>query len=159
MIGSAFASINREKAIVYMNQVLGEIEGLSAVHCCANTDWSLVLNSDIDVLNFDAFGYSDHFLLYAGEVIDFLNKGGILAWGIVPTNKEDLERESATSLMIRLENAMKKLSEKGISMDKITESSIITPSCGLGPSTVECAERALSMLKQISGRMREKYGY
>ncbi len=158
MIGSAFASIDRNRAIAHMNEVLEGIEGIKAIHCCANTDWSLVLETNIDVLNFDAYGYSENLFLYSDKVIEFIKNGGIIAWGIVPTFEEDLERESADSLTLRLEDKMKTLSKKGISIDEIINSSIITPSCGLGPSTVSAAEKALPILRKISDNMRDKYG-
>jgi methionine synthase II (cobalamin-independent) len=158
MIGSAFVSIDRRKAIDHMNEVLSGIEGIKAIHCCANTDWSLVLETDIEVLNFDAYGYADNLFLYGDKVIEFLEKGGMIAWGMVPTMEEDLDKESVDSLTERLENNMKTLVEKGISMDGILRSSIITPSCGLGPSTVRGAEKALPMLREVSIKMREKYG-
>ena len=85
MIGSAFISITREKAIEYMNEVLGDIEGIKAIHCCGNTDWSLVLKTNIEVLNFDAYNYADNLFLYSEKVIEFLEKAqenGNL--GIVP---------------------------------------------------------------------------
>ncbi len=158
MIGSAFVNIDREKAIAHMNEVLSGIEGIKAIHCCANTDWSLVLETDIEVLNFDAYGYADNLFLYGEKVLEFLERGGIIAWGIVPTMEEDLDKESADSLTERLENNMKTLSEKGVSFDDILRSSIITPSCGLGPSTVRGAEKAMPMLREVSIKMREKYG-
>jgi hypothetical protein len=158
MIGSAFASIDRNKAISHMNEVLEAIQGLKAIHCCANTDWSLVLDTKIEVLNFDAYGYADNLFLYSDKVIEFIRKGGIIAWGIVPTFEEDLGRENADTLTMRLEGNMRTLSEKGISMDEILDSSIITPSCGLGPSTVSAADAALPILREVSVKMREKYG-
>lgn len=158
MVGSAFVSIDREKAIDYMNEILSGIEGIKAIHCCANTDWSLVLETEIEVLNFDAYEYTDNLFLYSEKVIEFLKRGGIIAWGIVPTMEEDINKESADSLTERLENNMKTLAEKGVSMDDLFRSSIITPSCGLGPSTVSGAEKALPMLREVSKKMREKYG-
>ncbi|UCG70219.1 MAG: methionine synthase [Thermoplasmata archaeon] len=159
MVGSAFVSIQRENAIEHMNEVLSGIEGIKAIHCCANTDWSLVLDTDIEVLNFDAYEYADNLFLYSDKVIEFLERGGIIAWGIVPTNEEDLEKESVDSLTKRLENNIMTLAEKGISKDVILRSSIITPSCGLGPTTVKAAERALPVLREVSIRMREKHGF
>ncbi|MEE9151493.1 MAG: methionine synthase [Thermoplasmata archaeon] len=158
MIGSAFVSIDREKAIDHMNEVLSGIKGIKAIHCCGNTDWGLVLETDIDVLNFDAYGYADNLFLYSANVIEFLEKGGMIAWGIVPTNEEDLNKESADSLIERLENNMKTLAEKGISMDDILQSSLITPSCGLGPISISGAEKALPILREVSRKIRDKYG-
>ncbi len=157
MIGSAFVSLSKEKTIEHINEVLSGIEGTKAIHCCANTDWSIVLSCDIDVLSFDAFGYSDSILLYPEEVMGFIKRGGTLAWGIVPTSEENMEGQSVASLTERLEGNMRALEDKGISFESILESSLITPSCGLGPATSEYANRAFSVLKQVSERIREKY--
>jgi methionine synthase II (cobalamin-independent) len=157
MIGSAFISLSKEKTIEHINEVLSGIEGTKAIHCCANTDWSIVLSCDIDVLSFDAFGYSDSILLYPEEVSGFIEKGGTLAWGIVPTSQENMEGQSVASLTEKLEGSMRALAEKGISFDKILECSLITPSCGLGPASQEYAKRALPALKEVSSKIREKY--
>jgi methionine synthase II (cobalamin-independent) len=158
MIGSAFVSLSKEKTVEHINEVLSGIEGTKAIHCCANTDWEMVLSCNIDVLSFDAFGYSESLFLYPEEVMGFIEKGGTLAWGIVPTSEEDMQGETADSLVGRLERNMGTLSEKGISMEKILSSSLITPSCGLGPASAEYAKHALPVLKKVSEKMREKHG-
>lgn len=158
MIGSAFISIDHDKAIEYMNEVLSGIDGIKAIHCCGNTDWSLVLKTNIDVINFDAYNYSDNLFLYADDVIALLRRGGIIAWGIIPTNEEDLGKENVDSLTEKLVKDMEILAMKGIEMEDLLRSSIITPSCGLGPATVDCANSALPLLRDVSKKMREKYG-
>jgi hypothetical protein len=158
MIGSAFVSLSKEKTIEHINEVLSGIEGVKAIHCCANTDWVMVLQCKLDVLSFDAYGYSESLFLYTEQVMEFIEKGGTIAWGIVPTNDEDLNHETADSLLVRLEKNMKTLSDKGISMDKILTSSLITPSCGLGPASVDSAKKALPMLCEVSQKIREKHG-
>lgn len=156
MIGSAFVSLSKEKTIEHINEVLSGIEGVKAIHCCANTDWAMVLQCNIDVLSFDAYGYSESLFLYPEQVKDFIEKGGTIAWGIVPTNDEDLNRENADSLLTRLEKNMETLSDKGISMDKILTSSLLTPSCGLGPASVDSAKKAFPMLCEVSQKIRDK---
>jgi methionine synthase II (cobalamin-independent) len=159
MIGSAFISITKEKAVAYMNEVLGAMKGRKAIHCCANTDWGLVAECAIDVLSFDAYEYADTLFLYSDDVIRFIERGGMIAWGIVPNNEKLLATESVERLVSRLEGIMKRLSDRGISMDEILSSSLFTPSCGLGPTTVSCAEEALPILVKVSDKMREKHGF
>jgi hypothetical protein len=159
MIGSAFISITKENAVTHMNEVLKSMSDMKAIHCCANTDWGLVAQCEIDILSFDAYEFSDSLFLYSNDVIKFIENGGMIAWGIVPNNEESLEQENVESLISRLEGVMKSLSDRGISMDDILSSSLITPACGLGPTTVSCAGEALPILREISEKMREKHGF
>ncbi len=155
--GSAYVSLSREQAITLMDDVLGGIHGIKGVHCCGNTDWSLLLATAIDILNLDAYGYAETLALYAGEVKAFLNRGGIIAWGIVPAG-EAIHSETPESLLLRLEQAMQLLVPKGISLDKIVESSLITPSCGTGSLFENTAEKVLATTAEVSRLAREKYG-
>ena len=52
-----------------------------------NTDWSLLLKSDIDVLNFDAYGFFDRLFLYKDDLVNFMNRGKHGIGGIVPRGK------------------------------------------------------------------------
>ena len=56
--------------------------GVTGIHVCANTDWSMLLDSSLDIINFDAYVYMDSIGLYAESLAEFLDRGGYLAWGI-----------------------------------------------------------------------------
>jgi methionine synthase II (cobalamin-independent) len=155
--GSAFISLSREQAIDMLDEVFQAIrqEGaMSGVHCCANTDWSVLMATSVEILNLDAYGYLENLALYPAELRHFLDRGGIIAWGIIPNNNDVLEA-TAESLAGRLYRGMKLIQEKAagrgvqISIDELAERSLITTSCGLGPATIAMAEKALDTLVQI----------
>jgi hypothetical protein len=73
--GSAFSGLNREEVIVSLNECFDAVSGLKGVHCCGNTDWSLLLSTDLDILSFDAYGYLETLALYPKELRKFLEKG------------------------------------------------------------------------------------
>ena len=61
--GSAFISLSREQAVSMLDEVFAAIhaeEALAGVHCCANTDWSVLLETQVDILNLDAYGYLEN---------------------------------------------------------------------------------------------------
>jgi hypothetical protein len=155
--GSAYVSLSREQAIALMEEVLSALQGIKGVHCCGNTDWSLLLATSIDILNFDAYGYAETLALYATEVKGFLDRGGIIAWGIVPAS-DTVNSETASGLLDRLGQAMQLLVDKGISLDQLVQASLITPSCGTGSLSQETAEKVLSMTTEVSRLAQEKYG-
>jgi hypothetical protein len=85
---SELISISKEEILACLREVVDAIHtdgGLAGIHVCANTDWSLVLESGADIVNFDAYAYFDRFILYGDPIREFLAAGGMLAWGIVPT--------------------------------------------------------------------------
>ncbi len=45
--GSAFVPLSREKVVSLLEEVFGGISGLKGVHCCGNTDWSVLLGTSL----------------------------------------------------------------------------------------------------------------
>jgi methionine synthase II (cobalamin-independent) len=151
--GSAFSGLNREEVIQSLNECFHAIKGLKGVHCCGNTDWSLLLATDLDILNFDAYGYLETLSLYPKELRTFLERGGILAWGIVPTS-EAILKEDAQSLVERFKQGVGILSKKGID-PILLQRAILTPSCGTASLPVPLAERVCRVTAEVSERLRE----
>jgi methionine synthase II (cobalamin-independent) len=149
--GSAYINLSREQVIAGLDEAFAAIHtegGTAAVHCCANTDWSVLLGTTVDVLNLDAFGYLENLALYPAELRAFLDRGGAVAWGIIP-NTETIFSHSPAQLAERLRVGLALISQKAkargisITVEELASASLITPSCGLGPATVEVAEAAL----------------
>jgi methionine synthase II (cobalamin-independent) len=151
--GSAFSGLNREEVIVSLNECFNAVNGLTGVHCCGNTDWSLLLSTDLDILSFDAYGYLETLALYPKELSKFLERGGLLAWGIVPTSGA-IEKEDSKSLVERFRIGVNTLSEKGIDAT-LLQRAIITPSCGTASLPIPLAERVCQVTSEVSKRLRE----
>jgi methionine synthase II (cobalamin-independent) len=156
-VGSAFVSTSKEQVVTLFEEVLGGISGLKAIHCCGNTDWSVVLQTSLDILSFDAYNYGETLALYPDEVKSFLNRGGVIAWGIVPNEEQTLAKETESSLQDRLEAAMGSLAKKRISIDSIKSQCLITPSCGLGSLSAVAAQKALQLVAAVSADFRKKH--
>ncbi|UCG82188.1 MAG: methionine synthase [Dehalococcoidia bacterium] len=156
-LGSAFVSIPREQVIALLEETLGGINGLKAIHCCGNTDWSLILQTSIDILSFDAYSYGESLSLYPSEVKEFLERGGVIAWGIVPNEEPVLPGESESSLLDNLEDKMGLLAKKGIDPDLIRSRCLITPSCSLASLSADEAGKALELTAAVSAGFRQIY--
>ena len=156
---SAFISISREDVSRVLSEVIDAIHqagGLAGVHVCANTDWSLILDSAADILSFDAYGFFDRLALYEASLKTFFDQGRILAWGIVPTsNSQDIARETASSLVAKWESQASRLEALGIERTKILAQSLITPSCGTGSLTPDQAIKVLEMTREVSQTLRQ----
>ncbi|UNC90667.1 uroporphyrinogen decarboxylase/cobalamine-independent methonine synthase family protein [Candidatus Contubernalis alkaliaceticus] len=129
-------------------------EGAAAgIHACCIADWSVLLASEPDIINLDAYNYFTSLLTVRDELNEFLKKGGYIAWGIVPVN-DILYQETADSLLKRLNEILKKLINRGVEESLLYKQMIITPCCGTGLYLRENAERAYSLTAEISGRMK-----
>ena len=157
---SEFTSISNQEIRQCFEEVFDAVHlegGLAGVHICANTDWSLVLESSADIVSFDAYGYFDRFILYPEQIKMFLDAGKILAWGIVPTlDPEQLERETAASLLARWDEKVGQLESLGIDQQKLKAQSLITPSCGAGSLSVDQAKKVLDLTREISQEIRRR---
>lgn len=155
--GSAFVALEREPAVALIEEVLAGIEGLKGVHCCGNTDWSLLLSTTMDILSLDAYNYAETLALYPDEVDAFLHRGGMIAWGIVPAGEQALE-ETVDSLVERFHGALSLLVDKGLHRDDLLEAALIMPSCGCGSLKVGTAERVMALTAGVAKALQERYG-
>lgn len=154
--GTAFCSLSRETVVSMLDEVFSVVHGLSGVHCCGNTDWSLLLQTSVDVLNFDAFEYVENLLLYHDDLYRFLERGGYLAWGIVPTSQEILQ-ESPKSLFQKFTSHVDSLENMGFSRETLLAQSFITPSCGCGSLPVSWSTKILRLTAELSSMIRQYY--
>ncbi len=155
--GSAFVALDRQPVLELLEEVLAGIEGLKGVHCCGNTDWSLLLSTTVDILSLDAYNYAETLALYPDEVGAFLQRGGLIAWGIVPAGDQALA-ERVDSLVERFHRALDLLVVKGLHRDDLLRAALIMPSCGCGSLKVETAERVLHLTNGVARALRERYG-
>ncbi|MFH1484993.1 MAG: hypothetical protein ABIH46_02885 [Chloroflexota bacterium] len=157
LYGSAFAALNRGDILRCLNEVAEASHGLTYVHCCANTDWTILMESKAHIISFDAYGYAETLALYPQETQAFLERGGMLAWGIVPTADEKVATESADTLIERLERAMQAMAERGVDRQLLLNSALVTPSCGTGAMSVAAAEKVYRLTRQVSAAFKMKY--
>ncbi|MDP3013802.1 MAG: hypothetical protein Q8M92_06125 [Candidatus Subteraquimicrobiales bacterium] len=155
--GSAFISLGREQCISSLSEVVSACSGLTGVHCCGRTDWTLFSECGVDIISFDAYKYIDNLALYPVQVKEFLDRGGILAWGIVPSTLPAIERVDVDILAKKFEECVQLLEKKGIDRETLIENALITPSCGVTSLPVELAEKAYQLTKALSERLRKRY--
>lgn len=153
--GSAFSPIERHEVINLLSEVIQYVrEHTSAsigIHCCGNTDWSMIIESGPDIINFDAYSFMEYFLLYPKELMQFLDNGGSIAWGIVPT-ADFTGKETVDGLYDKLEQGLNTIQKWGIPKETIAKQSLLTPACGMGSMEPGAAEKVLDLLSSISER-------
>lgn len=156
--GSVGMQLTREQVVANLEETFAGIKGIKGTHCCGNTDWSILLQTSVDIISFDTYNYAESLAIYPQETKRFLDRGGCIAWGIIPSEAALVAKETVGSLRDRLEAALELFTAKGIPQRQLLEQGMITPACGLGPIGSEAAaERALHLTAELSKEIRRKY--
>ena len=158
--GSAFSTLTADTVIETMRSasdvVRADGPALIGCHVCGNTDWAMLMDMGIDIVNFDAFEIMELFSLYPTQLRAFLEKGGLVAWGIVPSQGFSTDLK-AKSLVDKMAAGFSNLDKKGVPVELLASRSLITTSCGLGTLSVEMAKAATDMLSCVSTELRVRY--
>lgn len=135
------------------------IERPRGIHLCGNPDWDFLLSLDLDVLSLDIYSNGEIFSAYAGSIRSFLDRGGVLVWGLVPTNFEPLGMENRESLEARLTAIWDRLTAKGIDRNFLLSRSLLSPAtcCLVNPDKEKSVEKAFGLVRELSRCFREKY--
>ncbi len=147
---SGYIGVSNEEALRLLQdtvEAIGLAGGISGIHCCGNTDWPLVMRSGTDIVSFDAYDYIDTLAIYGEELRQFLDKGGMLAWGIVPTS-ESIHDENPESIKIRFDRSMATVTTI-IPEALVYDRTLLTPSCGTGSLTMDEALKVFQLLMTL----------
>ncbi|MEJ5365996.1 MAG: hypothetical protein WHS86_12905 [Desulfosoma sp.] len=158
-IFSALSGYNHLTARSDMEDFFAKIDRPRGIHLCGNPDWDFLLNLDLDVLSLDMYSNGEIFVSYAGAIRRFLDRGGILIWGMVPPNVEPFEAESVDSLETRLLGLWHTLARKGIDTEELVAQSLLSPAtcCLVNPDGTRTVEKAFEAIRVLSRRLRERF--
>lgn len=158
---SAFITISKDDVVSVIKEISDIIKAngaLSAIHCCGKCDWSVPIESEVDIINLDGYFFAQNLSLFSEELKPFIKNSGIIAWGIVPTlDKDALEAADIDVMVSKFDEAIGYLTKKGIDEKMLLSASMVTPSCGAGSLSVELAQKAMDLTKELSQKLQEKY--
>jgi hypothetical protein len=156
---SALSGYDSAKARTDLEYFFSLTERPCGIHLCGNPDWDFLLGLALDVLSLDVYSNGEIFSSYVGSIRKFLDRGGVLVWGIVPTNFEPFEQESVDTLELRLVDLWETLGKKGIDLDFLLSRSLLSPAtcCLVNPDGEKTVEKAFKVIKALSARLRERY--
>ena len=156
---SAFVGITKEMVTEAVDEVVAAIQeagGLAGIHICANGDWSPALESKTDIISFDAYFYFDNFILYREQLKKYLERGGILAWGIVPTSEPDVIAGTTSEELFSLwKSQVDSIAGFGFLPKQLMRQTLIAPSCGTGSLSLDLAIKVITLTQEVSTMARE----
>jgi hypothetical protein len=149
-------ALNRETIIEDLNFIISAIQSekaLAGIHSCEAVDWSLLIESQVQILSLDAFRFGSSLIPYSAQLSQFLERGGVIAWGIVPT-LDDPFHESVESLIERLNTLWDNIFSNGPSRELVLSNSMITPACGTGLLTQDWTRYIYRLTAALSQQLR-----
>jgi len=161
----------------YHNFIEG-LEGPKGLHLCAEVNLPYLLELGVEILSFDAYQIGFMPKEYAGSVAEFIKNGGIISWGIIPTESTVLATQTPETLAATLSDYWEVISESaGLSLHQIAMQALVAPArCCLSDTgqvtqgskmAGECpvssieeglVEKAFAFLPELSRILRDKYG-
>ena len=158
-IFSALSGYGDVAARTDMEHFFSLIERPRGIHLCGNPDWDFLLGLDLDILSLDVYSNGEVFISYAPSIKKFLDREGMLVWGIVPTNTEPFAKETSASLEHRLITMWSLLEKKGIDLELLTARSMLSPAtcCLVNPDAEKTVEKAFTLVKDLSLKLKERH--
>lgn len=154
---SPFCPVGWNDAAAVLELVLSNIRGCRGILTSGPVDWTVLLQTSVEWVHFNAYQYSQALLDSVEKLTRFLQRPGLLAWGIVPTGVGELARETLETLTERIEHILDRLVAAGIAREQILQAMLISTTTGLAHLSIPHAEKALALCAGISAYLREKY--
>jgi hypothetical protein len=142
-----------DTAIDLISAALAAIEprAVSGLHCCAGADWASLLAAGPQVLAIPVAPSVAH---GAGYLHQFLGRGGVIAWGAVPTSGPI--PVNADRPWRHLSELWCQLVQRGCDQMQLRQQCIVTPECGLGTHSQQVAERVHRIATEVGHRVHDQ---
>jgi hypothetical protein len=175
---SGFSGYNEQHAREDYHKFVEGLECPKGLHLCAEVNLPYLLELGVEILSFDAYQIGFMPREYAGSVAEFIKSGGVISWGIIPTESTVLATQTPETLAATLSSYWEVVSENtGLSLNQIAKQALVAPArCCLsdlgqvnaeGKTVSEChvssieeglVEKAFAFLPELSQILRDKYG-
>lgn len=128
-----------------------EPAAVTGVHCCGEADWKAILMAGPQVLSLPVGAGAT---VASGAIASFLERGGWIAWGAVPTSAPIGELDGI--YWKTLSSQWCELVRNGVDPVLVRHRSLITPHCGLATHGVAQAEHVLGLSGRVAASLQEQ---
>lgn len=143
--------LDREAATDLLSGALASTGCVAGVHVCGAGDLRLALSAGPEIVHFDvhALSFEDSIALAR-----FLDGGGWVAWGAVPTHGPIGEHPAP--LWKSLLDVWCELTRRGCDPVLLRTQGIVAPACGLAGHGPSQAERAMLLARELGNRVHDQ---
>ncbi|MET0903243.1 MAG: hypothetical protein ABWZ52_08380, partial [Acidimicrobiales bacterium] len=139
---------NRTIDLVSSTLATLEPHAMTGIHCCGLADWPVVLQAGAQILSLPLDSGA---VEQSGALGAFLEGGGHIAWGAVPTSGPI--GSTPERVWQHLSAEWCALTQGGCDPVLLREQSIITPACGLALHGEAQADQVLGLTNQVARRL------
>jgi hypothetical protein len=142
-----------DQAIDLLSTAMAILEPVATVgvHCCADADVASLLAAGPAMLSIPL---QSRLVDVAGYLCRFLDAGGRIAWGAVPTDGPITTTSERPWRL--LSEVWCELVHRGCDPVVLRERSLITPACGLGLHSTPVADSVVRLTREIGRRVNEQ---
>ncbi len=135
------------------------IERPRGIHLCGNPDWDFLFGFDMDIASIDIHTNQKVIPLYGNSIKNYIERGGIIVWGVVPTNYEPFKNENLDSLKELLRKIWDIVIKAGVDREQLLAQSLLSPAtcCLINKDKDKTVNEAFEVLKRLSNELREEY--
>jgi hypothetical protein len=147
--------ISQERRLSALSAILQDVRSrgaFSGLHCCADRPFDRMCAAMPDILSFDAHHGLEQFFSNR-HALNFLDRGGWVAWGMIPTSK-DLASLQPASIFGRW------LACASIAGDPqaLAQRAMVTATCGLGLLDASCVSQSFRLTRGFGKLIRQLAG-
>ncbi len=137
---------------------LSMIDRPRGIHLCGNPDWDFLFGFDMDIVSIDIHTNQKVIPLYGNSIKKFIERGGIIVWGIVPTNYEPFMKESINSLKKLLNEIWDIVVNAGVDKTQLLAQSLLSPAtcCLVNKDKDKTVTKAFKILQKLSYQLKEE---
>ncbi len=174
---SGLSGYNEQRAKEHYHDFVQGLEGPKGLHLCAEVNLPYLLELGVEILSFDAYQIGFMPKEYAGNVAEFVKRGGIISWGIVPTQSTVLATETPEKLAAVLSDYWEVVCRNtDLSLSQIAMQALVAPArcclsdvgqnsatdrkageCHVSSSEEEIVEKAFAFLPELSQILKDRY--
>jgi len=131
-----------------------EPRAVTGLHCCGAADWRVLLQAGPQILSLPVDVGGPGLVASAGALASFIEQGGWVAWGAVPTDGP--LGGSAGRLWRVLSTLWCSLVQSGCDPAQLRRQAMMTPACGLALHSVAQATEVLDLTRRVADHLHDQ---
>jgi hypothetical protein len=125
-----------------------DADALGGVHCCGQSDWPAILATGPQILSLPVRA---ELASVGGYLAEFLDGGGWIAWGVVPTDGP--VAPTVDRYWRDLAEMWCSLVQAGCDPGRLRRQAVVTPACGLGLHDEAAAAHVFELVDGVAERV------